>query len=146
MVRVLATGTFDLIHPGHIAFLTEAKQLGNELFVIVSRDSTIKHKQKPFVPEKQRLAVISSLKQVNCALLGSEKDIFEPLVEIKPDIIVLGFDQHFDEKELSKELEKRNIRSEIKRLSKNTNFELSSSRKIITNIKKNLKISENNNQ
>lgn len=135
MTRILATGTFDLIHPGHIAFLEEARKLGDELFVIVSRDSTIKHKQKPAIPEKQRLAIVSSLKPVDCALLGSEKDMFEPLREIRPDIIVLGFDQHFDEKDLSEELEKRNLHAKIIRLSQNTDFELSSTRKIIIKVK-----------
>jgi len=135
LTRILATGTFDLVHPGHIAFLEEAKRLGDELFVIVSRDSTIKHKQKPVIPEKQRLAIVSSLKPVDCALLGSEKDMFEPLQEIRPDIIVLGFDQHFDEKDLSKELEKRNFHAKIIRLSQNTDFELSSTRKIIMKVK-----------
>ena len=38
MVRVVATGTFDIIHPGHIRFLEEAKKLGDELIVIVARE------------------------------------------------------------------------------------------------------------
>ncbi len=79
LTRVLATGTFDLLHPGHVYFLTQARAMGDELFVIVARDSNVRHKQKPIVPEVQRLEMIDALEMVNKALLGSEKDIFEPL-------------------------------------------------------------------
>ncbi|MDL5503512.1 MAG: adenylyltransferase/cytidyltransferase family protein, partial [Candidatus Methanoperedens sp.] len=51
MVRVLATGTFDILHPGHLLYLSKARALGDELYVIVARDSMIKHKPKPIVPE-----------------------------------------------------------------------------------------------
>lgn len=44
MVRVLATGTFDILHPGHLLYLSEAKAFGNELNVIMTRDSMVKHK------------------------------------------------------------------------------------------------------
>ncbi|HEX7515581.1 MAG TPA: adenylyltransferase/cytidyltransferase family protein, partial [archaeon] len=97
MIRVLATGTFDILHPGHILYLKKARELGDELFVIVSRDSMIKHKPKPILPEQQRLQVIKALEMVDFAELGSERDIFEPLTLIKPDIVALGFDQYFDE-------------------------------------------------
>jgi FAD synthetase len=96
MIRVLATGTFDILHPGHILYLQKAKELGDELYVIVSRDSMVHHKPKPIIPEDQRLKIIQALKVVDDARLGSEYDIYEPLNTIKPDIIALGFDQHFD--------------------------------------------------
>jgi FAD synthetase len=41
MVRILATGTFDILHPGHLRYLSEAKELGDELYVIVARDSMV---------------------------------------------------------------------------------------------------------
>ncbi|HTD81915.1 MAG TPA: adenylyltransferase/cytidyltransferase family protein, partial [Thermoplasmata archaeon] len=56
MVRVMATGVFDLLHPGHVAFLREAKALGDELVVVVARDSTAKRfKHTPITPEAQRV-------------------------------------------------------------------------------------------
>ncbi len=54
--RVVATGTFDLLHPGHIYYLEESKKLGDELWVIVARDMNVKHKPRPIIPEEQRLA------------------------------------------------------------------------------------------
>jgi len=56
MVRVMATGVFDLLHPGHIHYLTEAKKLGDELVVVVARTSTAERfKHRPIVSEAQRV-------------------------------------------------------------------------------------------
>ena len=134
MTRVLATGTFDILHPGHILYLREAKKLGDELFVIVSRDSMVQHKSKPILPEQQRLQVVQALEMVDHAELGSERDIFEPLKLIKPDIIALGFDQYFDENKLQEDLEKRHIPSKVIRLSNHDSGNLSGTEDIIREI------------
>jgi len=131
MTRVLATGTFDILHPGHILYLRKAKELGDELFVIVSRDSMVQHKSKPILPEQQRLQVVETLEMVDHAELGSERDIFEPLTLIKPDIIALGFDQYFDENKLQEDLEKRHIPSKVIRLLYHDSGNLSSTENII---------------
>jgi len=136
MKKVMATGTFDILHPGHIAFLEEAKKLGDYLIVIVARDKNVKHKPKPIIPEKQRLKVVSSLKVVDEAVLGDETDIFKPVKEFKPDIIALGFDQHFDEDWLKNELKKRGLNCEIIRIEKRVECELCSSAKIIERVLK----------
>ena len=134
MTRVLATGTFDILHPGHILYLRKAKELGDELFVIVSRDTMIQHKSKPVIPERQRLQVVRALEMVDHAQLGSENDIFEPLMTIKPDIVALGFDQYFDEKKLQEDLEKRHIPSRVIRLPFQDTGELSGTENIIHEI------------
>ena len=134
MVRVLATGTFDILHPGHLHYLSEAKALGDELYVIVARDSMVKHKPKPVVPETQRLAMVQGLCMVDRAILGSETDMFEPLRVIKPDIIAIGKNQHFDEKELEKQLEARGIHSRVLRIRSFKDCELCSTGSIIRRI------------
>ncbi|MDD1725270.1 MAG: FAD synthase [Euryarchaeota archaeon] len=134
MIRVLATGTFDILHPGHILYLRKARELGDELFVIVSRDSMIKHKTKPILPEQQRLQVVKALKMVDHAELGSERDIFEPLTLIKPDIVALGFDQYFDENKLQEDLEKRHILTKVVRLPYQDSGNLSGTENIIREI------------
>ncbi len=134
MTRVLATGTFDILHPGHILYLRKAKELGDELFVIVSRDSMVQHKSKPILPEQQRLQVVQALEMVDHAELGSERDIFEPLTLIKPDIIALGFDQYFDENKLQEDLEKRHIPSKVIRLLNHDSGNLSGTENIIREI------------
>lgn len=134
MVRVLATGTFDILHPGHLLYLSEAKAFGDELYVIVARDSMVKHKPKPIIPEKQRLAMVQALRIVDKAVLGSEKDMFEPLREIKPDIIALGKNQHFDEKDLEAQLKAHGIKSKVVRIKSFEECELCSSGAIIKKI------------
>ena len=134
MVQVLATGTFDILHPGHLLYLSKAKALGDELYVIVARDSMIKHKPKPIVPEEQRLAMVQGLRMVDKAVLGSDTDIFEPLHEIKPDVIALGQNQFFNEKELEKQLKAHGIRAKVVRIKSFEHCELCSSGAIIRKI------------
>ncbi|HEY3273791.1 MAG TPA: adenylyltransferase/cytidyltransferase family protein [Methanocella sp.] len=135
MTRVVATGTFDILHPGHVLYLCRARQLGDELWVIVSRESTIKHKGRPMIPEQQRLLMVQSLKCVDHAVLGSETDMFAPIVSIKPDIIVLGFNQHWDEDELKRKLADRGIHAQVVRLPDSDPSEYASSRNIRNKIK-----------
>jgi len=132
--RVVATGTFDIIHPGHITFLREAKKLGDELVVIVAREKNVRHKPKPVLPEEQRRKVVESIKYVDMAILGDEEDIFKPIVELKPDVIVLGHDQHFDENWLREELRKRNLNCEVVRIRVKEDCPYCSSHKIIERI------------
>ena len=136
MVKVMATGTFDLIHMGHIYFLREAKKLGDELTVVVARDSTVrKLKHEPVTPEYMRLSIIKELKIVDEAVLGHKNDMYTTVEEIKPDIICLGYDQIHDEKKIKKELKKRNIDSKIVRLSKFSGIcDLNGTRRIISKI------------
>jgi len=91
----LTGGVFDIIHPGHIETLKEAKRRVDLLAVIVARDKTVvKLKgRKPIYNEEARLKIISMIKPVDIALLGSEKDYLDPVKHIKPDIIFLGYDQ-----------------------------------------------------
>ncbi|MFZ3167746.1 MAG: adenylyltransferase/cytidyltransferase family protein [Candidatus Methanoperedens sp.] len=134
MVRVLATGTFDILHPGHLLYLSKARALGDELFVIVARDSMIKHKPKPIVPEKQRLTMVQALRMVDAAMLGSETDMFLPLREIKPDIIALGKNQFFNEKELEAKLVAQGIEAKVMRVQAFEQGELCSSAAIIRKV------------
>ncbi|QLC50198.1 FAD synthase [Methanolobus zinderi] len=134
MVRVLATGTFDLLHPGHIFYLTKAKELGDELYVIVARKSMVKHKPKPVIPDEQRVSMVGSLAVVDKAVLGSESDIFEPIREIKPDIIAIGYDQTFDIGELQSELHKRGLHARVVRVKDSRTCPLCSTGKIIKKI------------
>ncbi|MEM2937978.1 MAG: adenylyltransferase/cytidyltransferase family protein, partial [Thermoplasmata archaeon] len=126
---------FDILHPGHIFFLEEAKKLGNELVVVVARDSTArKLKHQPIMNEDVRLKMVTALKPVDIAILGHEDDIFKTVEEIKPDIIVLGYDQNFDEKYIEEECKKRGLKVTVIRLPKYTESDLNGTRKIIGKI------------
>jgi len=135
MVRVMASGVFDIIHPGHILFLQEAKKLGDELVVVIARDSTAeKFKHHPIMPENARRFIVESLKPVDIAVLGHEDDIYKTVEEIKPDIIALGYDQKFDEKEIEEECRKRGLNVKVIRLKKYGDSDLNGTRKIIYKI------------
>jgi len=136
MVKVMATGTFDLLHMGHIYYLKEAKKLGDILVVVVARDSTVrKLKHEPVNSEDIRLDLIKELNVVDEAYLGYKEDIYAIVKEIKPDIIALGYDQIHDEDVIRSELKKRNINSKVIRLSEyKCGSDLDGTRRIIQKI------------
>jgi len=108
--KVLIGGTFDILHPGHVYLISEAAKLG-KVYVIVSRDSTVKKvkNREPINDETQRLFMIKHVKGVYEALLGDKHDMYKSVLKVKPDIIVLGPDQKFNEDELKRELKKRGL-------------------------------------
>src|SRR6056297_3570919 len=100
--RVLVTGCFDILHPGHIFFFKEAAKMG-EVYVIVARDSTITKfkKQPPIIPEKQRLEVVKAIRWVEKAVLGYEhRKFIVRALNLKPDIILLGPNQRISTENL----------------------------------------------
>jgi FAD synthetase len=134
LTLVVATGTFDLLHPGHVLYLERSKALGDELVVIVARDVNVRHKPKPILPEEQRRRMIEALRTVDRAVLGEEQDIFKTIEQLKPDIITLGFDQHFDADRLEAELQRRGLHPRIVRIEAHEPCELCSSRRIMAKI------------
>jgi len=132
--RVVATGTFDILHPGHLYYLAESKKLGDELWVIVARDANVKFKPRPIVPEEQRRAMIAALKPVDHAILGDPDDMFRPIEEIRPDIITLGFNQYFNEEKLKSQLKERNLPAQVVRIGRYEGGDLASSRLIVQRI------------
>ena len=134
MVTVMATGVFDILHMGHIHFLTEAKKLGDKLVVVVAHDETVRHvKYEPVTPGELRLEMIKSLKPVDEAYLGSEGDIYSIVEEIKPDIIAIGYDQPHDPDKIRSDLKQRGLDIEVIRLPK-LQMDLDGTRKIIRKI------------
>jgi len=117
MRRVVAQGTFDLLHPGHLHYLEDAKAHGDRLHVIVARSGNVTHKPKPVVPDRQRREMVAALDPVDDARLGHTEDFFVPIREIDPDVIVLGHDQHHDERTLDGLLAEEGIDCDVARAS-----------------------------
>ena len=134
MRRVVATGTFDLLHPGHLWYLQESAALGDELFVIVARDSNVRHKPRPIIPEDQRLLMVQALKGVTRAVLGDRDDMFRPIREIRPDIITLGFNQHFQEERLRNALKERGLDIRVVRIGEYAGSPYTRSRNMVQEI------------
>jgi len=133
---VLAEGTFDLLHYGHVYYLTNAKRAGGEnskLIVIIARDKTVERLKgrKPIIPEDQRRAIVESLKVVDEAILGYEEMNMEKVIEkIKPDIIALGYDKEEMERELKKYIAEKGLNIEVIRIDRFHGGEPSSSTSI----------------
>lgn len=106
--KVLAFGTFDILHPGHERMLKAAKKLGDHLTVIIARDSTVcsVKGKKALFNEKTRL---KNLKQLNIAdkvRLGCIGDKYKVITDEIPDVIALGYDQKFFVDDLKNVLDK----------------------------------------
>lgn len=112
---VVAQGTFDIIHPGHIHYLREAGAMGDELHVIIARRENVTHKDPPILLNRQRRDVVAALEMVDDARVGHPSDIFVPIEELEPDIIALGYDQHHNEDGIQSALDDRGIDCEVRR-------------------------------
>ena len=136
MVKVMATGTFDLLHLGHVYYLQEAKKLGDKLVVVVATDTTVRRlKHEPINPGEIRLNLIKQFRMVDEAYLGYDDDMYRIVEEIKPDIIALGYDQIHDENKIKDELKKRKIDAKIVRLPEyKKGSDLNGTRRIIQKI------------
>jgi len=134
MVRVMATGVFDLLHLGHLFFLQEAKKLGDELVVVVATDKSAKKlKHIPITPQDMRVKMVGELKPVDKAVLGYEDDRYKIVKELKPDIIALGYDQKHDEEQIKNDLKKMGMDIKVVRL-KPLEYDLNGTRKIIRKV------------
>jgi len=133
---VLASGTFDLLHLGHVKYLEEAKKAGGEdaeLIVIVARDKTVEKRKgrKPVMPEDQRRALVESLKVVDEAILGFEDfDIGKVIERIRPDVIAVGHDQTDMERQVKKAVSERGLNVQVVKIGKFGKDEFNSSLKI----------------
>ena len=115
---VLAGGVFDIIHPGHIHTLNAAKALGDVLVVVIATDKTaLKMKKRPPLHNQElRRELVSCLTMVDMAIIGHEENIFETVKEVKPNIIVLGYDQVHQDKFIADGCKRINLDVEIVRL------------------------------
>jgi cytidyltransferase-like protein len=102
-MRVFVSGTFDMLHSGHITFLKRASEYG-ELFVGIGSDySVIKYKDRiPICGEEERLFMVKSIRYVSEAWINSGEgylDYMEDIEHTAPDILIVNEDQHSEEKE-----------------------------------------------
>ena len=115
--KVLVFGTFDGLHKGHKDFLTQAKKYGDNITAVIARDETVeqvKHK-KPRFNETTRQETIKPY--VNQAKLGTtKKNKAEIILDIKPDVICLGYDQTHFIKQLHELIKEQQLNIQIKTL------------------------------
>ncbi len=118
--RVLVFGTFDLLHPGHLSFLRQARDLARELYVVVARDKNSEKLKgrRPIQNEELRLNAVSKLPFVTKAMFGQiELDHRYKLVgDINPNVIALGYDQFLLTTTLEKDLANLGLDIKLTRL------------------------------
>lgn len=118
MKTVMVFGSFDVIHPGHLYFLRQAKRYGDKVVIVIARDSTIEKIKgtKPKYNERERREHVRELGYAAKVVIGYENDPYEIIEELDPDVICLGYDQNSFSKGLKEELEKRGLKAKIHRL------------------------------
>ena len=116
MTRVMAQGTFDVLHPGHLHYLRRSADLGDELFVVIARDDRVATRKDLLMDEGSRRELVDALEMVDAAVLGSEGDIFDSVASIDPDVITLGHDQSHDPAALEAALSEAGFDVEVVRV------------------------------
>jgi rfaE bifunctional protein nucleotidyltransferase chain/domain len=92
---VFSNGCFDIIHRGHIEYLTKAKALGDVLFIGVNTDASVKRlkgPQRPVVGQEDRAFVLAALRAVDYVCLFDEDTPYELIQSVVPDVLVKGSD------------------------------------------------------
>jgi D-beta-D-heptose 7-phosphate kinase/D-beta-D-heptose 1-phosphate adenosyltransferase len=92
---VFTNGVFDLLHPGHVRYLREARALGNALIVAINSDRSvraIKGPDRPVNPEQERAEVLLGLESVDAVVIFDEETPHAIVSAIKPDVLVKGAD------------------------------------------------------
>jgi rfaE bifunctional protein nucleotidyltransferase chain/domain len=94
-IIVFTNGVFDLLHPGHIRYLRQARALGDVLIVGVNSDRSvraIKGPQRPVTPEGERVEILEALECVDAAVIFDEDTPHTLIATIQPDVLVKGAD------------------------------------------------------
>jgi D-glycero-beta-D-manno-heptose 1-phosphate adenylyltransferase len=96
---VFTNGCFDLIHPGHIAYLKQARSLGDLLIVAINSDKSIQNIKGPLRPiltETERAIVMAALEVVSYVTIFDEETPHKIISTVLPDILVKGGDWSLD--------------------------------------------------
>jgi len=103
--RVLVGGCFDIIHLGHVTFLNKAKEMGDELWIILESDVTVKKlkgEKRPINSQEDRAGLLTNLRAVDYVVMLPEmstgEDYDQVLDCVKPDIIVITEGDRLEER------------------------------------------------
>jgi rfaE bifunctional protein nucleotidyltransferase chain/domain len=92
---VFTNGVFDLLHPGHIRYLSAARQRGDALVVGINSDRSVrvsKGSGRPIVPEDERAEIVGALAAVDAVVIFDEETPHELIATLQPDVLVKGAD------------------------------------------------------
>jgi rfaE bifunctional protein nucleotidyltransferase chain/domain len=92
---VFTNGVFDLLHPGHVRYLQDARRLGDTLIVGVNSDRSVRSNKgpsRPIVPEHERAEVLAALACVDAVVIFDDATPLAVIAAIQPDVLVKGAD------------------------------------------------------
>ncbi len=92
---VFTNGCYDLLHPGHVRLLEQARSLGDVLIVALNSDESVRRLKgpaRPLIPEAERAALVAGLASVDAVTLFHEDTPCELLAALLPDVLVKGAD------------------------------------------------------
>jgi rfaE bifunctional protein nucleotidyltransferase chain/domain len=95
LTLVFTNGCFDLLHPGHLRYLTEARGLGDRLLVAVNADATVaalKGAGRPLIPLDERMEILAALAAVDYVIPFEEETPARVIEALVPDVLVKGGD------------------------------------------------------
>jgi FAD synthetase len=115
---VMIGGAFEIIHPGHLHTITEAKRFGNTLVVVVATDRTVsKNKgREPVTTQEWRVKLVAALREVDVSLPGGQGSIYDTLEKVRPDVVALGYDQTHNPVDIENEARRRGLELRVVRL------------------------------
>ena len=97
---VFTNGVFDLLHPGHVRYLQQARALGDTLVVGINADASVRRNkgpQRPINPEDERAEVLAALACVDAVTIFGEDTPADIIQFVQPDILVKGADWPADQ-------------------------------------------------
>lgn len=97
---VFTNGVFDIVHPGHVRYLRDARALGDALVVAVNSDRSVRANRgpgRPINPEAERAEVLAALACVDAVVVFDDETPHEAIARIQPDVLVKGADWGEDE-------------------------------------------------
>ncbi|MDP3793248.1 MAG: adenylyltransferase/cytidyltransferase family protein [Candidatus Uhrbacteria bacterium] len=116
-MTIMCFGTFDGLHDGHVDYFRQAKALADYLVVVVARDDTAREVKgrSAIKNQDERLMTVAEHPLVDRALLGLPGDKYEIIEQIRPDVMLLGYDQTAFTDQLEEEMNRRGISTTIHR-------------------------------
>lgn len=118
MKTVMIFGTFDILHAGHFYLFKEAKKRGDQLIAVVARDKNVEKLKgnAPFHTDVERKNILSHIDYIDKAVLGDMYDVYKIIRKVKPDVIVLGYDQKSFVDSLYDKLKEHKLNTKVIRL------------------------------
>ena len=97
---VLTNGVFDILHPGHVRYLLDARREGDALIVAVNSDRSVRASKgpaRPVTPENERAEILAALASVDAVVVFDEDNPQQIVSRLQPDVLVKGADWAMDD-------------------------------------------------